>query len=194
MSEPSYFDDVLKARKLKEEALSWIGTPFQHYYQDKFEAGKEEAEKLGIKLDAKGAGIDCIGLAQEIFYRIGATGRWIFPREEADYESHVLGDRVLEWLRGKADDPQSKLLAELFVELEIPDVMKDPQSSKPRDFFKPGDLLVLRHGNLFHMPVIFDHDLHFVNALPRLGVIQGTIQDSSYNIHLIAAFRLRPKP
>src|SRR5262249_7600589 len=144
-----YFDDRVKAEELRKEALSWIGTPFQQYYQDKFDS--EEAKALGISLDAKGAGIDCIGLAQEIFYRIGATQKWTFPREPSDYESHILGDRILDWLRGKADDPQSKLLSEILVELDIPDIIKDPQAVTPRDFFKPGDLLVLRHGELFHM-------------------------------------------
>jgi hypothetical protein len=190
----SYFDDPLKARKLREEALSWIGTPFQEYYQDEFEAGRAQAEALGITVDAKGAGIDCIGLAQEILYRIGATDKWAFPREPADYQSHKLGDRVLDWLRGKVDDPQSKLLSEIFVELEVPEIVRDPDAVTPRNFFKPGDVLILRHGELFHMPIIYDNDLHFVNALPRVGVVEGTIQDSSYSIHLVAAFRLKPKP
>jgi cell wall-associated NlpC family hydrolase len=211
---PSYFDDPVAAQKLYNEATSWIGTPFREYYEQHMEAGRAELRKLGIlsdsadsasslsSLDVKGpgGGIDCIGLDQEIFYRIGATEKWNFQRTPADYQSHQLGEKVLDWLRGKGRsggspdiDPQSKRLAELLVELEIPDAVTDSDADTPRDFFKPGDILVMKHGSLFHMPVIIDDDLHFVNALPRLGVIEGTIQDSSYSSHLVAVFRLKPK-
>jgi len=191
----SYFDNPIARQRLKKEALSWIGTPFGHYYQDRIEAGKAQLKAQGVdisKLDVKGGGIDCIGLVQEIYARIGATKPWNFPREPADYQSHLFGDKVLNWMRGRADDPQSKLLSELFVELEVPESVRDANAETPRDFFKAGDILVLRHGELFHMPVIYDDDLHFVNALPRLGVVEGTIQDSSFSVHLVAAFRLKP--
>jgi len=193
--EPSYFDDPRAAKKLRDEALSWIGTPFCEYYQDQIESFRAQLGEAGKSLDVKGprGGIDCIGLVQEIFTRIGATDKWTFVRTQADYQSHQLGDKVLDWLRGKADDPQSKLLGQIFVELQIPDAVTDIDADTPRDFFRPGDILVCRHGGLFHMPVIFDDDLHFVNALPRLGVIEGTIQDSSYSLHLVAVFRLKPK-
>jgi hypothetical protein len=69
---------------------------------------------------------------------------------------------------------------------KFPTRVTDPHADTPRDFFKPGDILVMRHGALFHMPVIVDNDLHFVNAIPRMGVIEGTIQDSSYSSHLVA--------
>ena len=42
------------------------------------------------------------------------------------------------------------------------------------------------------MPVIYDDDLNFVNAIPRRGVVEGTIQDSTYSRHLVAVFRLKP--
>jgi len=194
-SPPSYFDDPAHAEKLQAEALSWIGTPFREYYQDLVESGRAELAALGVdtsKMDVKGGGIDCIGLDQEIFFRIGATRKWNFPRTPADYQSHQTGDKILDWLRGKADNPQSKLLCALFVELEIPEAVTDPRMECPRNFFKPGDLLAMRHGGLFHMPIIYDHDLHFVNAIPRRGVVRGTIQDSTYANHLVAVFRLKP--
>jgi len=182
----SYFDDLEAAKKLREEALSWVGTPFREYYQENIQ---HDRDVKGLR-----GGIDCIGLAQQIFSRIGATDLFVFPRMAADYQSHQTGEKVLDWLRGKVDDPQSKLLAGILVELEIPEVVKDPDAETPRDFFKPGDLLVMQRGSLFHMPIIYDDDLHFVNALPRLGVTEGTVQDSTYSVHLVAAFRLRPNP
>jgi hypothetical protein len=193
MSEPSYFDDPQTAITLREEAISWIGTPFRQYYQQDIE--KQRALRPDIAFDLKGigGGIDCIGLVQEILSRIGATEHFVFKRESADYQSHQLGEKVLDWFRGKLDDPQSKRLAEIFVELDIPDIIKNPNAATPRDFFKPGDICVLKNWALFHLPIIFDDDLHFVNAIPRVGVVEGTIQDSTYSVHLVAVFRLKPK-
>jgi hypothetical protein len=193
MSEPSYFDDPQKAAELNAEALSWIGTPFREYYQQTLEKLQVEHPDLKIDLKGRGGGIDCIGLLQEIFLRIGATDKFVFSRESADYQGHRLGDKILDWLRGKIDDPQSKQLAEILVELEVPAAVKDPDAVTPRDFFKPGDICVMQHGSLFHCPIIYDDDLHFVNALPRLGVVEGTIQDASFSQHLVAVFRLKPK-
>jgi len=184
VSSPSYFDDPQEADKLRGEARSWIGTPFGECYQ---------AE---ISPDVKGAGggIDCVGLVSEIFYRAGATGKWRFKRSPADYQAHQSGEKVLDYFRGKIlDDPQSQLLKDILIELDIPEAFFDGQSVSPRDFFKTGDILVLRHGNLFHLPVIYDEELHFVSALPRWGVTEGTLQDSSYSTHLVAAFRLKPR-
>ncbi len=186
MNEASFFDDQQAAKKLRDEALSWIGTPFREL------SGLDDTSQLS-HLKGQGGGIDCIGLPQAIFYAIGATKRkWIFPRELSDYGISDLGGKFLDWLRGKVSDPQSQALMEMFLELDVPNAVVEVKAECPRDFFKPGDLLVLQHANLFHMPVIYDDDLHFVNALPRLGVVEGTIQDSTYSSHLVAVFRLKP--
>lgn len=182
---PSYFDDPVAARKLREEAVSWIGTPFREYYQQDIPAG--------VDLKGMGGGIDCIGLVQEIMLRTGATDKFVFARDPSDYQSHNLGEKILDWMRGKVDEAQSKTLAAILIELKFPDTVTDPDCETPRDFFKPGDILVMQHGSLFHLPVIYDDELHFVNAIPRLGVVEGTIQDSTYSKHLVAVFRLKAK-
>jgi cell wall-associated NlpC family hydrolase len=192
---PSYFDDPLSAKKLYDEASSWIGTPFREYYEQDIEAGRKELAVLmpHFVIDVKGpaGGIDCIGFVQEVFYRIGAVDKFTFHRDPADYQSHQLGEKVLDWLRGKQDDNQSKLLAAILTEIELPG---SDLPEIPDNFCKPGDILVLRHGPLFHLPVIIDHARHFLNALPRLGVVQGTIQDHTFARHLQAIFRMRPTP
>jgi hypothetical protein len=193
MSEPSYFDDPEKAAALNKEARSWIDTPFMEYYQQRVEEFRAQHPEITVDPKGRSGGIDCVGLVQEMFLRIGAFDKFVFERESADYQSHRLGDKVLDWIRGKIDDPQSKRLSEILVELEIPDAVKDPDAVTPRDFFKPGDICVMQRGSLFHIPVIIDDDLHFVNALPRIGVVEGTIQDSSFNQHLVAVFRRKPK-
>jgi cell wall-associated NlpC family hydrolase len=187
MRQPSFFDDPVIAAALLDEARSWIGTPFREYYQQTVDLG------LVIDLKGIGGGIDCVGLVQEIFSRVGATHTFLFKREPADYQSHQMGEKVIDWMRGVADDSQSKQLGQMFVELEIPVGVIDPIAVTPRDFFTPGDICVLQHGSLFHLPVIIDDDLHMVSALPRIGVVQGTIQDSTFSRHLVAVFRLKPQ-
>jgi len=181
MSAQAYFDDPANAAMLEREARSWLGTPFRECYH----------HNLIPDVKGKGGGIDCVGLVQEVFFRIGAAEQFIFKRESADYQPNQSGEKILDWMRGRVDDPQSKRLAEIFIELSIPDQVINPDAKTPRDFFKPGDICVLRHGSLFHLPIIIDDDLHFINALPRMGVIEGTIQDSTYSSHLVAVFRLR---
>jgi cell wall-associated NlpC family hydrolase len=207
MSAPSYFDNLAAAEKLRVEALSWAGTPFAQFYPQEWEAAKEAGIAAGMPPEAftpkgPGGGIDCIGLTGKIFANCGATKDYIFPREPADYQTSLDGEKVLDWLRGKALDPLSPEIAALFTELEIPEAVTDPKAATPRDVFKPGDLLVMRHGSLFHLPIIYDNDLHLVNCLPRLGVTYGTIQDSTFLVHhgpdgpsrrLVAVFRLKPR-
>jgi len=175
-----YFDTAEKRGALYREARSWIGTPFREVYHD-------------FATDVKGVngGIDCVGLVQEIMRRVGAVEKFVFAREASDYQSHRLDEKVLDFLRGKVDDPESVRLGAIFEELSIPNQVIDPNAETPRDFFKAGDICVLKHGSLFHLPIIYDDDLHFVNALPRLGVIEGTIQDSTFSSHLVAVFRLK---
>ena len=190
MNVASYFDDKENAKVLRDEARSWIGTPFRQYYQQNLPHGR--AGGL-IDLKGTGGGIDCVGLVQEVFFRIGATEHFLFARASADYQSHQSGEKIMDWMRGKIDDPQSKRLAEILVELDVPDNVIDPTALTPRDFFKPGDICILKHGSLFHLPIVIDDDLHCVSALPRMGVTEGTIQDSTYSLHLVAVFRLKPK-
>jgi cell wall-associated NlpC family hydrolase len=181
-----YFSDPTAAAALKTEAESWIGTPYREFYEDDIATARTELAGLDVPLTvtSKGStgGIDCIGLCEEIYSAIGASDEFIFPRTQADYQSNQLGDKVLTWLRGEAEDDQSAALHEMFEELTLPDPLTD-------DFFMPGDLLVMKHGSLFHMPIVIDDERHFVNALPRRGVVPGTIQDSTFRKYLVAAFR-----
>jgi hypothetical protein len=190
-SVPSYFDDEAAATKLREEALSWIDTPFREYYQQELERiSKETGQTFDVK--GMGGGIDCIGLLQEVFARTGASDKFVFPRSPADYQSHQTGDKILDWFRGKVDDPQSWKLAEILTELELPAGLTNTDLVTPRDFFKTGDIVILRKWSLFHLPLIIDENFHFVNAIPRMGVIEGTIQDSTFRRYIVAVFRLKP--
>jgi hypothetical protein len=163
-----FFEDSAHCAALLAEAESWIGTPFMPF----------------SKAKGKFGGIDCVGLAEEIMRNVGASPEFHFPRTSADYQGHAFGDRILEYFRGTGPDPQSALVAARVVELLVID-------GEPVDDPMPGDLLVLRHGELFHLPIVIDSERHFVNALPRLGVVRGTLQDSTFKSHFIAMFRVR---
>lgn len=178
-----FFADPKSQALIKSEGESWVGTPFRPYSRAKGRTG----------------GIDCIGLAEELHRVCKSAPAFHFPRSDADYQGHAFGDRVLKWLRGEYTvgdppriGPQSKKLARIFAELKLPDVPEGEHY--PAEFFLPGDLLVMQRKELFHMPIVYEIDtpgnhVRFVNAIPRLGVVRGTLQDWSYRQHLVAAFR-----
>ena len=71
------------------------------------------------------------------------------------------------------------MAGENLVELDVPDIVKERHAVTGRNFFKPGDILVMRHGGLFHMPVIYDHELHFVNAMMSNSLNDGPARPRS---------------
>lgn len=174
-----YFENPKNVAKLQRAAAKWRGdswgTPFREY----------------SKAPGPTGGIDCIGLGEELMHAAGAVPRFNIPRTSADYQGHAFGDKVLKWLRGKDSDPQSKKIASIFAEIKLPRRIDLASEHLPAGFLMPGDLLVMKRFELFHMPIVIDAEHHFISAIPRLGVVRGTIQDSSYREHLIAIFRAR---
>jgi hypothetical protein len=174
-----FFDDPKNVAKLQRVAAKWIGetwtTPFRQYSRAPGPAG----------------GVDCIALDEGIMHGVGAAPKFKLPRTSADYQGHAHGDKVLRWLRGKDRDPQSKKLAAIFAEIKLPRRLDLSEAHLPPGFLMPGDLLVMIRFQLFHMPIVIDTEHHFISAIPRLGVVRGTVQDSSYREHLKAVFRAR---
>jgi len=74
------------------------------------------------------------------------------------------------------------MAGENLVELDVPDIVKERHAVTRRNFFKPGDILVMRHGGLFHMPVIYDHELHFVNAVISDSLNGGPARPRPYDL------------
>lgn len=166
-----YFEDAEAVQRLRKAAAEWLGTPFRPF-----------SRAIGSD-----GGIDCVGLAEELMVAAGAVraGDFAFARSAADYQSARLELRVLKVLRGQAaDDPQSRRLAAIFTELRLP---ADRENIHPA-IFMPGDLIVLRQGGQFHIPVMLG-DRQFVHCSAHSRVAYGDLHDPTYSQHIDAAFR-----
>jgi|SRR5581483_1005132 len=175
-----FFQNPAAVATLREEAASWLGTPFFEFSCAK----------------GKGGGIDCIGLAEQLMIASGVCAAFHFPRTHAGYQCHGTRLEVLRWMRGHAsspDDPsvaaRSRRLAEIFAEIALPRFTL----AAPTRVLMPGDLLILRSGSQFHMPIILDGP-RFIHCMRPAGVAYGSLHDSSFLRHLIAMFRARAKP
>lgn len=170
--------------------------PFVPFFSD---AGavqrlRTEAAKLrGTRFMVKDR--DCIWLAESLHVAGGSVKAFNFPRSDADYSRHVHNNKIFDYLRGLADDPQSKILSERFVELALPE---KKQLSAYRFEYQPpfmcGDLIILRTGKgLWHMPVMLN-DRAFMQCVAPDGVTEGDILAPNYHAHLVAVFRARALP
>jgi len=106
------------------------------------------------------------------------------PLENADARQYMVQARVC-----PVQETPAAARCAWIIGAHVPSPTSSPRvTHRDRLLFEIGTIARAHGGE----PVIVDRDLHFVNAIPRLGVIEGTIQDSSYSSHLVAAFRLKP--
>ena len=169
-----FFDDPNRAATLIAEAYSWAGTPFAEFSRAKGRHG----------------GIDCAGFCEEVTAAAGLE-RFAFDRTEHDYSRHVHNDKILNHLRGLADNHASTELAARWTELPV---VNGAFIDQPM----VGDLLIMKDGGrsgrgVFHMPIMVSPVL-FMHCAPRLGVLEGQIDDPTYSDHLAAHFRARLRP
>jgi hypothetical protein len=170
-----FFQDADAVQALRIEAASWERTPFAQFSKAKGVDG----------------GIDCAGFAEAVMAAAGIGGFEI-PRMANDYSRHVHNDRILDYLRGRHEDPQSALIAARFAELAVVD-------NDPVEDLMPGDVLILKDGSnrtmlgVWHMPVMMTRR-KFMHCAPRLGVCEGNIDDATYRRNFIAHFRARAIP
>jgi cell wall-associated NlpC family hydrolase len=99
----AHFDDESHVTALLTEAASWRHTPF----------------RFGSRAKGRTGGTDCVGLCEALLLAAGAVDSFNFPRHPADMSRHVHNDRILNYLRGRDDDPQSATLASVFQELNV---------------------------------------------------------------------------
>ncbi len=181
---PWFFEDPAKVSILRSEAATWLGTPFRPFSRAKGKTG----------------GVDCVGLGEALMSVTGVIGanEFMFPRKAADYQPHTAEMKILDYLRGQfkgpsGSDQQSKRLARIFAEIELPEKSEPAgHTNIDPEIFLPGDIGILKRGGLFHVP-IFIGGPHFINALPHSGVTEGTIHDTSFSNYLEALFRARAR-
>jgi len=173
MSDRWFFDDAAAVQRLCVECESWRRTPF----------------RFGSRAKGIGGGADCVGFCEAVMLAAGAVTQFNFPRTPADNSRHVHNDRILNYLRGKVDDPQSAYLAQRFVELFVIDP-EEPGAPTPVPFLA-GDLVLMKTGKgLWHMPVMMSATAFMQCAFPD-GVTEGDITAPNYRKYLVAAFRAR---
>jgi hypothetical protein len=146
-----------------------------------------------------GGGFDCLGLNEYVLAKagVGQGRQFSFTRTPADYQTARGYLRILHMLRGRDEDPQAKALAEIFAEIPLPIPQGPTAAGKPVTWhnpdvslFMPGDLGVLRHGGMFHLP-LFTRGRDFVHCVKPIGVADGNIHDPTYSKYLVALFRAR---
>jgi cell wall-associated NlpC family hydrolase len=170
-----FFEDAAAVRRLRAECESWRKTPF----------------RFGSRAKGIGGGTDCVGFCEAVMLAAGAVTQFSFPRTPEDNSRHVHNDKILNYLRGKIDDEQSRHLAQRFAELRL---ALDPDHAPDLPEFFPGDLLILKTGvGLYHMPVMLSATAFMQCAYPD-GVTEGDITAPNYRDYLVAAFRARAIP
>jgi hypothetical protein len=172
-----YFEDAAAVQRLCSDAA------------DARESARRSASILGCAWPHRRH--DCIGCAKYLLVRAGAIANVQISRDtDADYENHAFGDRFLQWMRGETDNDVSRYLHERFAEIRMPDLR---EMNPVRWLVMPGDLIVLQHKQLVHLPIVLNDQLPFdiISALPRIGVKIGTLQDTTFRQHFKALFRAR---
>lgn len=178
-----HFEDARHVELLVTEGQSWRGTPFAQNSRAKGEGG----------------GIDCAGFCEVLMLAsLAIAAPFDFPRTRADYEGHLHNDKILDYLRGRADDEQSQILAARFAELtnidELIPVAAWPHGRVVHTGLIAGDLLIIeaRHG-VWHMPVMMS-DRSFMHSAFPLGVSEGDVTQGDFRDRLRAVFRARTLP
>lgn len=158
-----YFQNPKHVARLRAAADSWRDTPF----------------RFGSKAKGISGGTDCVGLVESLLFESGALPSFEFPRRPRDMSPHVRNNRILDYLRGKINDQQSKALAKRFMELP-----KDTE-------LMPGDVLILRKANadLFHLPIVIDPPrcAHCLGA----GVGECDATDPNIADRIVSVFRVK---
>jgi cell wall-associated NlpC family hydrolase len=168
-----FFSSAAAVQQLITECESWRRTPF----------------RFGSRAKGIGGGTDCVGFCEAVMLAAGAVTQFNFPRGPEDNSRHVHNDKILNYLRGKIDDPQSAYLASRFAELPF-----IPQPSAFNLSLMPGDLLILKTGRgLYHMPIMMSSTAFMQCAYPQ-GVTEGDITAPNYRAYLVTAFRARGVP
>jgi hypothetical protein len=174
-----FFEDPEAQKLLIDEAEEWLGLRPPLY-------SAPTPWARGSLAKGPGGGSDCVGLDQCLMRVSGAAPHFVFPRRKHDYSPHAVNKRVLKYLRGELDDPQSKELARIFAEFPIAEGEAGCNVT-----LLCGDLIVLKTGvDLWHLPVMLGPS-RFVQCMYPDGVSEGDIGQPLYRDRLVTMFRAR---
>jgi hypothetical protein len=178
-----FFSDPALAEQFRAIWRTWDRTPFAEH----------------SRVRGPGGGCDCVAVQEETLFEVGAVPRFHFPRSDGDYKSHLHNTKMLSFLRGKHEDPQSLVLAERFAELTNLDELVPKPKWPERQVFNTGlmtgDVLVIKAliPGVWHLAAMQD-DRHFMHCAYPLGVTEADITQADYRDQLKAVFRCRAWP
>jgi hypothetical protein len=171
-----FFNDPEKQALGLVVTKSWEGTPFFKFSKAKGRHG----------------GIDCANYCEAWYYETGVLPFLIdAERTGADYSQVAHNTRFLNFIRGKADDPRSATVSEIFHEF----LVVDKRFTEPPMF---GDLIVGRNDSklareqgesLWHLGIMVGPKK--LTNCNSLGVRLGHIDDPTFKRHFYAHFRPR---
>jgi cell wall-associated NlpC family hydrolase len=149
---------------LRQEAESWIGTPFRPHSKAKGISG----------------GVDCVGLCEGILCPVIGEDSFSFPRTPMDYSMHNDSSVLLDYLRGKvASDAESDRLRAIFAEIPNGETVM------------PGDLVAFKIGKCAHHLAVALSHRHIIHCFTGRSVDVANLQDSTFAKRIEAIFRTR---
>ncbi|HEV8523078.1 MAG TPA: NlpC/P60 family protein [Terriglobales bacterium] len=142
-----FFSQPHKIPELLAAAQSWIGTPFRPH------------------ASIKGAGVDCVHLAFEIYRECRFHFTFDPPKYSMDGGRHLKMSKVIAWLeQSDSFDPV------------VGDTM-------------PGDLLLFNMGRVDHHVGVKLEGTRFINAINRYGVRELDLMDPTWRCRFTVAYR-----
>lgn len=142
-----FFNSPARCAALAVEASQWIGTPFVPHGA------------------VKGAGVDCVWLAAELYKATGAL-REFHPRPYTLGSSqHNSLSQVIEWLDNS------------------------PHFTKGVMPFQAGDLIGFKIGKCVHHVGVVVSERTFIHSVQKYGVMESRLDDSSWLTRVAALYR-----
>jgi cell wall-associated NlpC family hydrolase len=151
-----FFSSEMRRMRLGIAARDWIGTRFVAH------------------ANKRGAGVDCVHLAAEIYRDCGVFEKYEFPNYTLDGGSHLDSSKVLEWLEASGH----------FARL------KDCSGWKIDDkTVKPGDLLTFKMRKVEHHVGVMITAQLFVHVIEKRQVETALLSDPTFWLSLTHVYR-----
>jgi hypothetical protein len=143
---------------------------------------------------------DCIRYGELVMAGAGLPETFDFQRTDADYKGHAHNTKILRYLRGEHEDPQSSILHARFVELTDKLDTLVPKATWPHGRvlttgLMPGDIVIIKAmlRGVWHFGIMIN-DRTYTHCAYDIGVTQGDITEGHIRERLTAIFRARMVP
>ena len=154
-----FFESAERQSLIARVAKSWIDTRFVPHAR------------------LRGAGVDCVHLAAEIYQECGVFPEYRFPAHTIDAGAHLDISQVLAWLEASS----------AFKRVMAPPAGKYIPGTP--DWPIPGDLLCFNLARVEHHIGTMVNEAYMIHVFARRGVKYGAFQDPTYREHVTAIYR-----